>query len=218
MTDREAGRALGMGPGIRYAATTGTVAIRWDGARAPEIWTVAAADIEPADACRELARRYLHIFVPTTAQGFARWAGVTRRAGAAAFASLEESLLPVRSPLGDEWLLADDEPEMQAAAQARPRPCACCRAVMPTSCSTAQSGSSSSLGGSAAAALDAPRLAGRAARRRRDPWHLEAGATHCPDRSLVAPWPRRAAIEAEAGSLPLPGLDREIEVVWSSDA
>jgi hypothetical protein len=26
---------------------------------------------------------------------------------------------------------------------------------------------------------------------------------------------RRDAIEAEAGALPLPGLDREIEVVWS---
>ena len=39
-------------------------------ARAPRtIWTVAAADIEPADACRELARRYLHVFGPTTAHG-----------------------------------------------------------------------------------------------------------------------------------------------------
>ena len=32
-----------------------------------------------------------------------------------AFASLEGSLLPVRSPLGDEWLLAEDEPAMRAA-------------------------------------------------------------------------------------------------------
>jgi hypothetical protein len=29
MTDREAGRALGVGNALRYAATTGTVAIRW---------------------------------------------------------------------------------------------------------------------------------------------------------------------------------------------
>ena len=35
MTDREAGRALGVGNSLRYAATTGTVAIRWEGARAP---------------------------------------------------------------------------------------------------------------------------------------------------------------------------------------
>ena len=115
MTDREVGRALGIGPSLRYATTTGTVAIRWDGARAPTIWTVAAAQIDPADACRELARRYLHIFGPTTADGFARWAGISRRSAATAFASLEGSLLPVRSPLGDEWLLADDEPAMRAA-------------------------------------------------------------------------------------------------------
>src|SRR5512132_3491016 len=42
MTDREAGRALGLGNAIRYAATTGTLAIRWEGARAPVIWTVPA--------------------------------------------------------------------------------------------------------------------------------------------------------------------------------
>ena len=113
------GRALGIGPAFRYAAATGTIAIRWDGARAPTIWTVAAAEIEPADACRELARRYLHVFGPTTAVGFARWAGISRRAAATAFASLEESLLPVRSPLGDEWLLAADEPAMQAAEGGR---------------------------------------------------------------------------------------------------
>src|SRR5436309_15605769 len=43
MTDREAGRALGVGNALRYAATTGTVAIRWEGARAPTVWTVVAA-------------------------------------------------------------------------------------------------------------------------------------------------------------------------------
>src|SRR5512133_64200 len=58
MTDRELGRAIGIGNAMRYAAPTGTVAIRWDGARAPLVWTVAAADVDPADACRELGRRY----------------------------------------------------------------------------------------------------------------------------------------------------------------
>src|SRR6059036_713714 len=37
MTDREAGRALGIGNEMRYATTTGTIAIRWEGARAPVI-------------------------------------------------------------------------------------------------------------------------------------------------------------------------------------
>src|SRR5204862_2618476 len=113
MTDREVGRALGVGNELRYAATTGTIAIRWDGARAPTVWTVAAAEVDPAEACRELARRYIHIFGPATADGFARWAGTSRRSATDAFASLEGSLLPVRSPLGDEWLLAKDEPAIR---------------------------------------------------------------------------------------------------------
>ena len=114
-TDREIGRALGLGNELRYAATTGTIAIRWDGARAPIVWTVPPAEIDPLDARRELARRYLHVFGPTTAAGFAHWAGISKRAGADAFASLKNSLLPVRSPLGDQWLLASDEPAMRAA-------------------------------------------------------------------------------------------------------
>src|SRR5919202_5189151 len=114
MTDREIARALGVGNPVRYAATTGTVAIRWDGARAPTVWTVAAPDVDPADARRELARRYIHIFGPATADGFARWAGISRRSATDAFASLEGSLLPVRSPLGAEWLLTEDESAIRA--------------------------------------------------------------------------------------------------------
>src|SRR5205809_367480 len=114
MTDRQVGRERGVGNEIRYAATTGTVAIRWDGARAPTLWTVVAADVDPADARRELARRYLHIFGPATADGFARWAGISRRSSTEAFASLEAALLPVRSPLGDAWLLAEDEAPIRA--------------------------------------------------------------------------------------------------------
>ena len=106
MTDRELGTAVRMGNELRYATTTGTLAIRWGGARAPVVWAVEEPDLDPADARRELARRYLHVFGPATAERFARWAGISRRSAAATFASLEESLLPVRSPLGDEWLLA----------------------------------------------------------------------------------------------------------------
>ena len=42
-TDREAGLAIRANP--RYAAPTGTVAIRWEGARAPTIWTVPALSL-----------------------------------------------------------------------------------------------------------------------------------------------------------------------------
>ena len=49
MTDREAGHALGEHPNrLRYAALTGTVVIRWEGARAPAVWTVPPPQVDPA--------------------------------------------------------------------------------------------------------------------------------------------------------------------------
>ena len=214
MTDREVGRAMGIGYALRYAATTGTIAIRWDGARAPTVWTVAAPEIDPADARRELARRYLHVFGPSTADRFGRWAGIARRSATAAFASLEGSLLPVRSPLGDEWLLAEDEPAIRAgetvAAPARLLP----------------SGDAYFLLDGAERELLVPR---EDQRRRLWTPRVWPGALLV-DGEIRGTWRRaqhtvrieawtglsheaRAAIEAEATALPLPGLNRPIEVV-----
>ena len=89
MTYGEAGRALGEQPNrLRYAAATGTVVIRWDGARLPTIWTVPPPEVAPRDARLELARRFLHIFGPTTPEAFARWAGIAPRRGVDAFDAL----------------------------------------------------------------------------------------------------------------------------------
>jgi hypothetical protein len=217
MTDREAGRALGVGNALRYAATTGTLAIRWEGARAPTVWTVDAPKIDPADACRELARRYLHVFGPATADGFARWAGISRRSATDAFASLEASLLPVRSPLGDEWLLAEDEPAIRpgktTAAPARLLP----------------SGDAYFLLDGAERELLVPRADQRERLWTSRVWPgalLVEGeirgtwrrAQHAVRIDAWARFPRgaRDAIEAEASALPLPGLDRPIEVVWET--
>ena len=141
MTDREVAGALGVGNAIRYAAPTGTLAIRWEGARAPTVWSVPPPKISPAAAQRELARRYLHVFGPTTADSFARWAGISARSAAETFASLEGALVPVRSPLGDEWLLAEDEPEMRSAGSRRRAraPAAERRCLLPARRSGAQS-------------------------------------------------------------------------------
>ncbi len=209
MKDGEVGQALGVNPNsFRYAATTGTVAIRWDGARAPVVWTVAAPTIDPAAACRELARRYLHIFGPTTADGFARWAGISRRAAATAFASLEGSLSAVRTPLGDEWLLAGGR-----AGRSRRRdgiraraPAAERRRLLPARRSSA--GAARPAGGSATAALDATRVAGRAPRRRRDPRNLETGAAHRADRRLDAPHAWNARHDRGRGRGPAPPRPR----------
>ena len=116
MTYGQAGRALGVHHNsLRYAAATGTVLIRWDGARQAEIWTVPPPDVGPHDARLELARRYLHIYGPATPEAFTRWAGLGARYGAAAFAALGTSLTPVQTPVGDAWILAEDEAAFRAA-------------------------------------------------------------------------------------------------------
>src|SRR5882724_11576472 len=63
----EAGRAVGVPANrLRYAAATGTVLIRWEGARQPTVWTVPPPDADPRAARLELARRYLHSYGPAT--------------------------------------------------------------------------------------------------------------------------------------------------------
>jgi Winged helix DNA-binding domain len=114
----EAGRELGVNPNrLKYAAATGTVLIRWEGARQPVIWTVAPPDADPRDARLELARRYLHVYGPATPEAFGRWAGIGRRFGVAAFEALGEALTPVRTPIGDAWVLAEDEASFRAGGR-----------------------------------------------------------------------------------------------------
>lgn len=117
----QAGHALGIHPNsLRYAAATGTVLIRWEGARQPAVWTVPPPEISARDARLELARRYLHIYGPTTSGAFGKWAGISVQSAASAFEALSDSLTPVRTPIGDAWILTADE----AAFRAVPGPAA----------------------------------------------------------------------------------------------
>jgi hypothetical protein len=123
----DAGQALGVhGNALRYAALTGTLAIRWEGARRPVVWTVPPPEIDSAQATLELARRFVHVFGPATPQGFARWAGIGLREGVRTLDELAGELLPVRTPLGDAWILGRDEaairepPESAAPARLLP--------------------------------------------------------------------------------------------------
>jgi Winged helix DNA-binding domain len=116
MTYGEAGRALGVNPNaLRYAAATGTVVIRWEGARQPTVWTVPPPETDPRDARLELARRYLRIYGPATPEAFGRWSGIGRRPAEAAFDALRASLTPVRTPIGDAWIQTEDEAAFRAA-------------------------------------------------------------------------------------------------------
>jgi hypothetical protein len=217
LTYGEAGRGLGVHPNsLRYAAATGTVLMRWDGARQPTVWTVPPPDVDPRDARLELARRRLHVFGPATPAAFAQWAGIrARAAGRAAFDALVGSLTPVRTPVGDAWILTSDEPTFRAPAG----PAAAAR-LLP-------SGDAYWLLQGAERELLVP-----------DPEHRRAlwtprvwpGALLV-DGELVGTWRRveadvtieswrrlsrleRAAVEAEAASMPLPGVRRSVRVRW----
>ena len=213
----EVGHSLGVHPNsFRYGAATGTVLIRWDGARQPPVWTVPAPDVDPREARLELARRYLHVFGPATPTGFAEWAGIRpTSAGRAAFDALAESLTPVRTPAGDAWILTGDEPSFRApgapAAPARLLP----------------SGDAYTLLQGADRELLVPDADNR--RRLWTPrvWPgavLVAGEIVGTWRRsqadlTVEPWRRlsaaeRAAVEAEAASLPLPGIRESVRVRW----
>jgi hypothetical protein len=200
---------------LRYAAATGTVLIRWDGARQPAVWTVPPPPDDPREARLELARRYLHIYGPATHEAFSRWAGIGGQPGAAVFEALRESLTPVRTPAGDAWILAEDE----AAFRADAGPAAPAR-LLP-------SGDAFFLRYDADREFLVPDADRRAALWTSRVWPgcllvggeisgtwRRAGAT-----ATVTPWRRlssaeRDAVAAEAQTLPLPGIDRRIAVNW----
>jgi hypothetical protein len=214
----EAGAALGVNPNsLRYAAATGTVVIRWEGARAPFVWTVPPPAMTPLEARVELARRYLHVYGPTTPEAFGRWAGIGERFGVAAFDLVRRSLMPVATPIGDAWMLAADEP----AVRAEVRPPAPAR-LLP-------SGDAYFLLYGADRELLVTQRERRAALWTSRVWpgallvDGEVAGTwrRASEVVSVEPWARLAratvaAVEAEARSLPLPGLRREISVRWRS--
>jgi hypothetical protein len=216
MTYGEAGAALGEHPNrLRYAAPTGTVVIRWDGARQPTIWTVPPPEVDPRDARLELARRYLHVFGPATPEAFAEWAGIPARRGSAAFDALRGSLTPVRTPVGDAWVLTRDEPTLRAtagtAAPARFLPSGDAYFLL--------QGVDREL-----LVLDADR--------RRELWTSRVWpGCLLVEGEVVGTWRRahgvvtirlwrrlsraaRDAVEVEAAALPLPGLEGQIVVRW----
>ena len=214
-TDREAGGGLGVGNRLRYASTTGTVLIRWEGARAPTVWTVPAPEVDPRDARRELARRYLHVFGPTTPAAFAKWAGIGPAGARATFDELMGSLTAVQTPIGEGWILTRDEPAFRSS----PGPAAAAR-LLP-------SGDAYYLLHGVDRELLVPDSARRAELWTSRVWPgavLVAGEVVGTWRRAhanlsVQPWRRltsaeRDAVEAEAASLPLPGIEGRIAVRW----
>jgi hypothetical protein len=217
LQDTEVQKALGVGSLLKYATTTGTLLIRWEGARAPAVWTVPRPEIEPHEARSELARRYLHVFGPETPETFGTWAGVGSGEARAAFEALSRSLTAVRTPAGEAWILARDEPTFRepsgppAAARLLPSGDAYYlhwragrELLVPDATQRAQLWTSRVWPG---AVLLAGEIAGT--------WRRAQADVN------VQPWRKftkseRDSVEAEAHSLPLPGIEREIAVRFTA--
>jgi hypothetical protein len=216
-----AGDALGLSNAnmLRYAAATGTVLMRWDGTGQPTIWSVAPPDVDSAEARLELARRYLHIYGPTTAESFGRWSGLGERCAAPAFAAIARSLTPVLTPIGEASILTEDE----GLLRREPGPPAPAR-LLP-------SGDPFWLAWDTDRDLLVPDAARRAELWTPRVWPGAllvggeiAGTWRRADTAVtVQPWRRlsageRDAVADEAESLPLPGLRRRISIRWNECA
>jgi hypothetical protein len=215
---REAARGLVRHPGsLRYAAPTGRVLMRWDGARQPTIWTVPAPEVDPGDARRELARRYVHVFGPATAEAFADWAGIAPAGGRTVFDALAASLTPVRTAVGDAWILTEDERAFRApdgaVASARLLPSGDAffllqgaerELLVPDPRRRAQLWTSRVWPG---AVVVEGEVAGT--------WR-RAGAVVTIQAWRRFPAAARTAVEHEAQTFPLPGVQGEIRVRWET--
>jgi len=213
----QAGHEMGVPPNsLRYAAPTGKVLMRWDGAHQPIVWTGPAPEMDAQHARLELARRYLHVFGPVTPPSFARWAGIRLADARWAWEALEGALTPVRTPVGDAWILAEDETAFRSqsgsAAPARLLPSgdayyllwgADRKLLVPDA--------------KQQAALWTPRVWPGALLVNGEivgVWRRSAGEVSIEAwRSLSSV--EREAVEAGAMSLPLPGLNGPIAVRWS---
>jgi hypothetical protein len=214
----DAGQALGVhGNALRYAALTGRLAIRWEGARRPLVWTVPRPDLDSREATRELARRYLHVFGPAGPEAFANWAGIATKKAVRTFDELRAELISVITPSGEGCMLAQDESTVREPSA----PAAAAR-LLP-------SGDAYTL-----RATDEDRaLLVPDAGRRRELWTPRvwpgallvageiAGTWRRAGRTLtIQAWERlsraaREAVIAEAESLPLPDPGARIAVHWS---
>lgn len=213
----EVGRALGVNPNaLRYATTTGRILIRWDGARQPTIRTVPTPEVDLDETRSELARRYLHVFGPATADGFASWAGLKPKRAHAQFESLRASLTQVDTPIGEGWILAEDEVALRGA---EPGPGV--TRLLP-------SGDTYFLlqGADRQVLVPAPERRAELWTSRVWPGAVLLGGDivgiwrRAEHRVTVHTWRRlsgaeRDSVEAEAVSLPIPDLQKEVAVAWT---
>jgi len=227
MTYSQAGHALGLKPNeLRRGAFTGRILIRWDGGRPPDVWTVPAPEMDPGEARLELVRRYLHVYGPSTAAAFGDWSSVGPAGARRAFSALGQSIVPVRTPIDDRRILAADEPAFQDAGKpgssTDPAQATAIVRFLP-------SGDAYTLLKGADRELLVPRGGQRSALWTPRVWpgsllldgELVGTWRRADSRLTIEAWRRllpseREAVEAEAQTLPLPGVAGGLEVNWGN--
>jgi len=82
----------------------------------PDQWLGTAPAVDPAEAEREVARRYLAAYGPGTREAYARWFGITSPAQAERrLRALGDEVVPVELDGETAWLLAADLDAVRAA-------------------------------------------------------------------------------------------------------
>ena len=102
----------------QYATLTGTIAIRWEGARAPHVWIVPPPTIDAAEgdarACAPLPARLRSV----DRRGVRQWAGIGRQSRPG-FAELDRTSPPCESP--STWLACSPPTRQRCASPPRSR-------------------------------------------------------------------------------------------------
>jgi hypothetical protein len=101
---------------VRFVGVSGRVLLRWD-ASSIDLIPIEPPPVDPEDARRELARRYLTWHGPANHRQFARWSGVSAAEATRTFTALRPELVPVSLDGRARWLLAADEAALREAAR-----------------------------------------------------------------------------------------------------
>jgi hypothetical protein len=101
---------------VRRTTWTGRVVIRWT---ASAIFTreIPPPDIDPAVARRELCRRHVHAFGPTTPDTYAWWTGLPPADAQRTWGELADELAQVEVDGTTAWILATDRSTLRAAPE-----------------------------------------------------------------------------------------------------
>lgn len=102
-------------PDIRPVSLTGRALIRWD---ASNIWLIPVErpPIDVEEARRELARRFVHWFGPTTLKAMGRWMGTPPRDARETWTGIEKELTPVELEGESRFMQIDDIDSLLKAA------------------------------------------------------------------------------------------------------